>query len=119
MKRMLLAATAVAFAVTGPALPQESAAVEFPDTCSVQSSSDIIYVVVCENAELEQAELVEAGKAACGATLPCGAWIWNDAASAPQTAPENHDGLNQAQVTSARAVWVAETESLIEISEVK
>ena len=65
---------------------------------------------------LDQAALAEAGKAACGETKPCGAWFWTDAANAPETAPDNHDGLNQAQVTSSLGVWVNEDQQLISIT---
>lgn len=97
---------------------QSTDQVEFPKSCSVTSASEIIRVVVCEDRDLDKLGLVQAGKAACEAVIPCGAWIWHDARMAPGEAPENHDGLNQQQVVSSRAVWVAETESLIEISEV-
>lgn len=89
-----------------------------PEGCEVLDASDVIRVLVCAG-PLDQATLVQAGRAACGDVLPCGAWIWADAADAPVTAPANHDGLTQAQVTSARGVWVAETQQFITIDSVK
>ncbi|MEP5760955.1 MAG: hypothetical protein ABJ327_16910 [Litoreibacter sp.] len=82
------------------------------------SQSKIIRILVCEDASISQTSLVEAGKEACAEVLPCGAWIWHDRQAAPAIAPKNHDGLLQAHVTSARAVWVAEQENLVEISKV-
>lgn len=85
--------------------------------CTQSAASDIISVVICP-AGLDDVELAEAGKTFCAERLPCGAWIWTNAADAPETAPENHDGLTQAQVTSSVGVWVAEQEQFISIEKV-
>lgn len=91
---------------------------EMPSSCALKGESDDIRLVLCDPG-LDQATLVEAGKAACGTHLPCGTWIWTDAANVPDVAPEAHDGLTPQQVTSAQGVWVAEMESLITIDALK
>ena len=88
-----------------------------PESCRVMDASAVIRVVVCTD-PLDQADLALAGRAACGAVLPCGAWIWPDAALAPAAAPANHDGLTPEQITSSRGVWVAEDEMFIAIDAV-
>lgn len=93
---------------------QGAQASDLPEGCRVLDASDVIRVMVCTN-PMEQAALVEAGKAACGEHLPCGVWIWSDERDAPQTAPENHDGLTQEQITTAQGVWVAEQEMFVGI----
>ncbi|WP_414898614.1 hypothetical protein [Rhodovulum sp. YEN HP10] len=70
-------------------------------------SSRIVSVVVCSGPR-DEAAFAEAGRVACGARRPCGAWFWPSRELAPETAPANHDGLTQAQVVSSYGVWVAE-----------
>jgi hypothetical protein len=85
-----------------------------PEGCTLLDQSEIISVLLCEG-EFEEAVLVEAGKAACGDRLPCGAWFWRSAADAPASAPANHDGLTQPEVVSSLGVWVAEDQLFISI----
>ncbi len=86
--------------------------------CEQKAASEVISIVICpEDLSLEQ--LAGAGKTFCDKRLPCGAWIWSDQASAPEEAPENHDGLTKAQVTSAVGVWVAEQNQFISIEKVE
>ena len=107
---LILAGTNVPLA----SLAQETSEIKMPEGCSVTSQSEWIRLVHCSNA-LEDADYAMAGRAACGAKTPCGAWIWMNMSDMPLTAPDNHDGLNQAQVTSSIGVWVAEKQSLIRI----
>ncbi|MEO3413664.1 hypothetical protein AAFO92_03280 [Roseovarius sp. CAU 1744] len=92
---------------------------EMPAACSVTDASEFIRAVVCDDPAYGQEEFIAAGRAACGEALPCGAWIWRDAADAPEEAPDNHDGLTQDEVTSASGVWVAEQKNFISIEKVK
>ena len=88
-----------------------------PEGCRETSATTIISVLVCPSG-LEDATLAEAGRAVCGAALPCGAWIWTDDSFAPPSAPENHDGLTKAQILSSRGVWIAEDEAFLTIAPV-
>ena len=105
-----LASALLLAALAAPALAQEAAG-----ACTIKAQSATIALVICPEG-LDQIALAEAGKAACGETRPCGAWFWTDAAKAPETAPDNHDGLNQEQVTSSLGVWVNEDQQLISIT---
>lgn len=111
MSRMITAA-ALVLASTAMAGAQSA------EDCTVRDSSEWISVVICP-AGLTLEQLREAGTAACGDRLPCGAWIWADADAAPEAAPENHDGLTQDQVAAASGVWVAEDQTLIQIEKVQ
>lgn len=86
--------------------------------CQQNSATKIISVLICP-AKVSLEEMVEAGKAACGERLPSGAWVWSDAEAAPATAPENHAGLTEAQVTGSKGVWVAEKSQFVSIEPVK
>ena len=112
MKRLL--GTALVTLCPAMALAEE---VAIPEGCELLDASEVIRVLVCAG-PLDKAALAQAGRAACGDVLPCGAWIWADAADAPVTAPANHDGLTQAQVTASRGVWVAEAQQFITIEPV-
>lgn len=87
--------------------------------CSLKDASEFIRVVVCETGALSNEEYITVGRAACGAALPCGTWIWRDPAKAPEKAPANHDGLTKDEVTSASGVWVAEDRKFITIEQVQ
>lgn len=93
---------------------QDAAPAELPGGCAVRDASRIVSVVICP-AALDQTGIVAAARAACADRAVCGAWVWTDAEAAPAAAPENHDGLTEAEVTSALGVWVAEQQSFIAI----
>ena len=85
--------------------------------CDVRDASAVISLALCEEG-LSEAALSAEGKAICDGRMPCGVWFWTDAADMPATAPANHDGLTQAEVTSSLGVWVGEQEQLVTISPV-
>ncbi|PTW44131.1 hypothetical protein [Rhodovulum kholense] len=93
---------------------QQTGSVTMPEHCAVLDSSGIISVVVCDGPR-DEATFAEAGRAACGARRPCGAWIWPSRDVAPAQAPANHDGLTQAEVVTSYGVWVAERELFVRI----
>lgn len=92
---------------------------EMPASCELLDSNNFVRTVVCTDADYSHQDLMTAGRAACEDALPCGAWIWRDAANAPEAAPEAHDGLSQEQVTSAAGIWVAEQGNFIVIEQVQ
>lgn len=116
MSFSLLRATGAA-ALAAMTLPATAQDATMPAGCEVRDQSAVIRVLVCTE-PLDQDGLAAAGRAACGATLPCGAWVWPDAALAPLTAPANHDGLTPAQIVASLGVWVAEEEMFISIDQV-
>ena len=97
-----------------PFIAAMDAAAETADACNTLDSTKWIRVVLCPPG-LELDALQQAGDRACDGQVPCGAWIWDDIANAPERAPENHDGLSKAEVTSAKGVWVAEDKTFIQI----
>lgn len=89
---------------------------EMPEGCTLKAQSERIRLLLCAP-ELDDEQLSLAGRAACGEKLACGVWIWSDAADIPAEAPENHDGLTRAQVTSATAAWMAGDQMLVRIDQ--
>lgn len=83
--------------------------------CTAVDESRLIVVVLCPDG-LGQADWAAAGRFFCGDRQVCGAWVWADPDAVPATAPDNHDGLTQAQITSALGVWVAEQQSFVAIA---
>jgi hypothetical protein len=83
--------------------------------CEVKDSNDVISIALCPTAATKE-QLSAAGAKICAERLPCGVWFWGDAEKMPSEAPANHDLLTQAQIISAQAVWVAEKNSLIQIT---
>jgi hypothetical protein len=116
MSLSLARATAalVLAALTAPAAAQDAA---LPAGCTLRDQSAVIRVLVCTE-PLDQDALAKAGRAACAAARPCGAWVWPDPAAAPITAPANHDGLTPEQIVASLGVWVAEDEMFISIDQV-
>ena len=57
--------------------------------------------------------MIPDGRCQLGMRKPCGAWIWDDVKNMPALAPDSHDKLSKAQVSSAVAIWVNEKQELI------
>lgn len=96
--------------------------------CTVIDANGSTVVMVCPKAaELLNAEdddkgliaLKKAGVDACFGKAPCIAWIWDDAANAPEKAPPLSDGLTPEQVQSAVAIWVNDAGQMMTISKQK
>ena len=86
-------------------------------TCAVTAQGEVIRVAVCDGPGSDAA-LAAFGEAACADVRPCGVWFWTDPAAAPATAPANHDGLTQAEVTASEGVYVAEQAMFVRIERV-
>ncbi|MGD7428556.1 hypothetical protein [Ralstonia pseudosolanacearum] len=86
--------------------------------CQEQAASAYIHIAICSD-KMPDEQMAAEGRRICAADLPCGTWFWLSAQDAPSEAPENHDGLTQAQVTSSLGVWVAEQEMFITIEPVQ
>lgn len=111
----LAASTALWFTLTMlhsvPAAAQTAA----PAGCQVKDRSDRVAVVVCAPGTT-QAALQAAGADACkGRTSGCNAWIWEDASKAPTKAPAVDTDLPKATAGAARAVWIGDSQSLMEL----
>ena len=85
------------------------------EACTVKSRSERVVVVVCPKGQ-NQDQLRAAGTAACkGNTGGCNAWIWDDASKAPTKAPAVDADMPKATAGSARAVWLNDSQSLMEL----
>ena len=80
-------------------------------SCQNLGRAALAAVVVCPPG-LNEAEWREAGKVACPARGPCNAWIWDDSAKAPTVPPTFANPMTDAQVNSAVAVWINNTQTL-------
>lgn len=103
---------AAALVCAGAAAAQDRA--QPADLCVEKAASAAIHVMVCRSVPDDET-LAALGRAVCDGDLACGVWFWADAAAAPDTAPDNHDGLTDAQVRSALGVYAAEQDMLIRI----
>ncbi len=90
----------------GSVMAQEEA------SCEARGHNGMVTLVLCEPG-LDEVAWKDAGVAACGDRLPCGAWIWEDESAMPAEAPDSHDKLEPEQVQSAVAIWVSEQEQLL------
>ena len=86
--------------------------------CDVRSRSELVAVLVCR-ADLEEAALVEAGKAACGVRSPCNAWMWDDASKAPVKAPARDADIPKATAAAAIGVWANDTRTFVRVRRAK
>ena len=105
LTRAILTAFSVSILFTGAASAQDTA-------CEERGTNGMVTLVLCPQG-LDTAAWKDAGVAACGMRKPCGAWIWDDVKNMPALAPDSHDKLSKAQVSSAVAIWVNEKQELI------
>lgn len=103
--RNLLRVAVAAVAMLGASIASAQA-------CRTVATSNAIAVVVCP-ASADSSALRQAGITACDGKTPCNAWIWDDAAKAPTSAPLKDSDLPKEQAGSARAIWVADANELI------
>lgn len=83
--------------------------------CSVKSRSDRVVILVCPPGASQEV-LRSAGVAACqGHTAGCNAWIWDNPTKAPMKAPAIDTDMPKSTTGSARAVWLNESQSLMEV----
>lgn len=82
--------------------------------CEVTSRSKALVVLVCR-ANLDDASLVKAGKEACGARMPCNAWIWDDAAKAPEKAPAKDADMPKEAARAAIGIWANDEQVLVRL----
>jgi hypothetical protein len=83
--------------------------------CKVKSRSDRVVVMVCPPSATA-AVMKAAGEAACkGKTGGCNAWIWDDAAKAPPKAPAIDTDMPKTTTGNARAVWLHDSQNLMEV----
>jgi len=83
--------------------------------CRIKVRSDAVVILVCpENASAEVWRA--AGEAACGPKLLCNAWVWDDNAKAPDTAPVTDPDLPKKAAAQAVAIWVNDSKSLVTLT---
>ncbi len=85
-----------------------------PSNCVTKDSSAQLALVLCATGA-DQASLKSAGQAACKGKAPCNAWIWEDASKLPPKAPATDKDLPKSATGAARAVWIQDSQSLIEL----
>ncbi len=83
-------------------------------SCSTKDSSEQLALVLC-SASTDQAALKAAGMAACKGKQVCNAWIWDDASKLPPKAPATDKELPKSATGAARAIWINDSQSLIEL----
>lgn len=82
--------------------------------CSTKDRSEQVALVLC-SANTDQAGLKAAGQAACKGKQACNAWIWEDASKLPAKAPAADKDLPKASTGAARAIWIQDSEHLMEL----
>ena len=85
-----------------------------PAQCESKDSSAELALVLCDKGT-GQAALKAAGQAACKGKTVCNAWIWEDASKMPAKAPASGKDLPKTATGAARAVWIQDSQSLIEL----
>jgi hypothetical protein len=107
----LVVAGALARSVLAEDVPQGKS------QCSVRSAEGSIRVVVCPPG-LDMEALHVAGQAACGLTVICNAWIWDNAEKAPKNSPSKDSEIAQKDAGNAIAVWANDKKRLMLIKRV-
>ena len=82
--------------------------------CTVRDAAGLIRVVICP-AALDAEALRAAGEEACGITLNCSAWIWDDADLAPYQLPDADLEVEPQYARNAVAVWFNDRKGLMMI----
>lgn len=112
----IVAAAVLGISITGPLSAEESAdAARAAEACTWSHTGGQLAGVLCEPG-LEQTVWAAAGGAACAGHQLCAAWVYEDPTALPDPMPDRFEGLTQANVTSAVAVWVEEDDYLIVIA---
>ena len=84
--------------------------------CTIRDSSSAVAIVLCPRGQTQD-KLKQAGEVACrGRGDSCSAWIWDDAAKAPRTAPSLATGIAKESVLSSVAIWDHDQKKLMIIS---
>lgn len=87
---------------------------EGPAACWIRARSSQRVVLICTAAAGDQVWRVRS-QAACADQSRCNVWIWEQPAKAPQTAPLNDADLTSFQASTAVALWINESQSLIKL----
>jgi hypothetical protein len=83
--------------------------------CTIRDTSSAVAIVVCPRGQ-SQDKLKQAGEVACRNLASCSAWIWDDEARAPRTAPALATGIAKESVLASVAIWDHDQKKLIVIS---
>jgi len=92
-------------------------AVKTDNGCKIKVRSDAVVILVCPSASTADVWRA-AGQAACGPKLFCNAWVWDDNAKAPDTAPVTDAEIPKSATTQAIAIWVNDSKSLVTLKKV-
>lgn len=86
----------------------------FAQACTTRDSSEQVALVLCGK-NTDPAALKAAGMAACKGKKVCNAWIWEDAGKLPAKAPAADKDLPKSSTGAARAVWINDSQHLMEL----
>ncbi|SEO17461.1 hypothetical protein SAMN05216404_1134 [Nitrosospira multiformis] len=86
--------------------------------CTIRDRNDTIVILVCAPGGNPESWR-DAAQAACGSTLMCNAWIWDDPSKAPVKAPATDSDMPKGQAVAAIAIWVNDSNSLISLQRVR
>ncbi len=108
MQRYFLVAAAMTALSAPPVLAQD----DYEPVCEQRGTNGMVAMLLCPSG-LDHAALSMEGKAYCGETKPCGAWIWDDESMVPAEAPDSHDKVPGDSVRAALGIWMNEADQLV------
>ncbi len=86
--------------------------------CEVKSRSENVVLMQCSTDSSEDV-LKESGQQACAEDVSCNVWFWGKDVALPESAPTKDSDLPKALTSQAIAVWVNDSESLLQLKKVK
>lgn len=87
-------------------------------SCEEQSRSENLVLMNCERG-VSVDVLKETGRNVCGDDQTCNVWFWEDRKDIPAVAPLLDSELPKSLASSATAVWVNDSDSLLQLKKVK
>jgi len=92
-------------------------AAEEQDKCSIRDKSETIVIMICPTKDADV--LQKAAEKACGISLLCNVWIWDDESKAPTKAPKIDTDIAKINSAQAVAIWVNDSKMFISLRQVK
>ncbi|MFG6467850.1 hypothetical protein [Roseateles sp. BYS87W] len=83
-------------------------------SCRTHDRSEQVALVLCST-HTDAAALKAAGEAACKGKTLCNAWIWDDASKMPAQAPVADKDLPKSASSAARAIWIHDSQHLMQL----
>lgn len=86
--------------------------------CDLQSRSENLVLMNCERG-VSVDVLKETGRSVCADDQTCNVWFWEDRKDIPEVAPLLDSELPKSLTSSATAVWINDSDSLLTLKKVK